>query len=51
MDLSTFGENNVKLVLKALLAGEFDKGLRHDHLVAKLVENFDIGYLDESKSV
>ena len=44
MDLSTFGENNVKLVLKALLAGEFDKGLRHDHLVAKLVENFDIAY-------
>merc|ERR1712039_675794 len=46
MDLSTFGENNVKLVLKALLAGEFDKGLRHDHLVAKLVENFDIAYLN-----
>merc|ERR1712130_415631 len=46
MDLSTFGENNVKLVLKALLSGEFDKGLRYDSLVASLVKNFDIAYLN-----
>merc|ERR1711920_29176 len=45
MDLSTFGENNVKLVLKALLSGDFEKGLKYDHMVANLVKSFDIEYL------
>jgi len=47
MDLSSFGENAVKIVLKALLTGDFEKGCKRDPDVSNLVKNFNIGYLNK----
>ena len=44
MDLSSFGENAVKIVLKALLTGDFERGCKRDRDVSNLVRNFNIGY-------
>ena len=51
MDLSSFGENNVKKFLKALLSGEFDKlSVARGHCdpnMKRLVQNFNVGYLNK----
>jgi len=47
MDLSSFGENAVKIVLKALLTGNFERGCKRDRDVSNLVRNFNIGYLNK----